>query len=486
MALDLKDQISELKKITWFPVRVDLQALIDCATDYLSDNESKPSCLSISLLGWGTYNRVYRLAFDNDIEIAASVSRSQQDDFNAQAKMSEIETMKFVRESGLYPDIHVPKVHAWDTTFNNPVGAPYVLMDVVPGETLRTIVDSNNLRGLDAMTPTQQLHVVKALAKLQASLCRPVPFSKLGSLVADPAGGAPTVGPMMTLGGTCLGGPYESAEELWRSLLEREMVTAVEEWSGLGDEDLSLMVGTNLTPHTFAELYQLLSSLIPHFKIPASYNSLVLHHPDIALRNILFDMKTLSSDHPIITGVLDWGGAQILPLMLSARYPEDLISNGGYPHTHPRFSLHEHWMTVPFDWTTIGDRQKWPKIYTAGGLLDLEPKLTSVVRQFYLRSYFSACFGEQMHLLHGDRSLPHATVFADAQYYLKFHELFVGGAHSWSLHGRWIRETYWRLRNRESQTTDRERELLIIGPNIYRGSIEGVVTDLTISEELPE
>lgn len=104
---DLTEQISKLRKKKWD----NLQGLVDCSTLYLSTaSGSCPSCLSISLLGRGSYNTVYRLVFNDDTQLAACVSNHDEEDFNVQAKQSEIETMKFVRESGLYPDIPVPSV----------------------------------------------------------------------------------------------------------------------------------------------------------------------------------------------------------------------------------------------------------------------------------------------------------------------------------------------------------------------------------------
>ena len=70
----------------------------------------------------------------------------------------------------------------------------------------------------------------------------------------------------------------------------------------------------------FSEVYQELSSLINHSKIPDKYSRLVLYHPDLALRNVLFEPHTFK-----ITGVIDWAGAQVLPLLLTAQYPDDLL-----------------------------------------------------------------------------------------------------------------------------------------------------------------
>lgn len=127
MAHDLTVQMSTLPRKKW----VNLQGLVDCATTHLSSAGSIPDCHSISFLGWGSTNTVYRLVFSDGTQLAASVCNRDEEGFDAQEKQSELETMKFVLESGLYPDIPVPKVHAWDHTFDNLAGAPYVLMDVV-------------------------------------------------------------------------------------------------------------------------------------------------------------------------------------------------------------------------------------------------------------------------------------------------------------------------------------------------------------------
>ncbi|GJJ09050.1 hypothetical protein Clacol_003272 [Clathrus columnatus] len=459
-----------------------LKRLIDCSVAHLSRPGSSQSCLSISLLGRGSYNTVYRLTFSDGTQLAASIANHDDEDFNAQAKQSEIETMKFVRESGLYPDIPIPKVHAWDTTFNNPAGAPYVLMDVVQGETLEGLKDDNGLHGLDTLPHIQQLSIVKTLAKLKASLSKPVPFDKIGSIAANSAKDGYFVGPLITFTQECLGGPFKSAHELWRSRLEHGILHAIEEWCKLENDQLSTSLSEpNCTPQTFAELFQLLSSLITHFMLPQSYDLLVLHHPDLALRNIFFDKKSFSSNQPKITGVIDWGGAQILPLMLTARYPDDLMTTTDEPFSRSGYS-DESWHSVPSDWTSIGDVTQWPQVFRGpGDPVDYTPRVSAMVRRFYLRTYFSACYAEQIHLLQKDASLYHATLFADAPYYLKFHETICGGWTSWVEHASWIRETYWRLRTLPGQGAGEES--LVIGPNVYRGSIVPVVRDLGIFEE---
>ncbi|RDB17536.1 hypothetical protein Hypma_001243 [Hypsizygus marmoreus] len=461
--MSLSEQITQLKKQKW----VDLHGLISCAMTHLS---TAGPCTSISLLGRGSYSHVYKLVFTDGNQIAASISNHDEEDFNPRAKCSEIETMRFVRDSGLYPDIPVPRVYAFDTTFNNPAGAPYVLMDVVQGQTLHHVSDDNNdLRGLDALPREQQLSIVRSLAKLKASLLKPVPFDTIGSITTT-AQGDHVVGPLMTITQRCLGGPFKSIEDLWRDRIEDSIIHALQEWSGEEkDDDLTFYLSDfHCTPQTFSEIVQLLSALIPHFTIPPPYTTLCLHHPDLALRNIFFDDTK-------ITGVIDWGGAQILPLLLTARYPDDIMSTADEPFERPGHP-DEDWHSVPNDWTSIGDRSQFPVAFRGkeSEPFDFAPRARAMVGRFYLRTYFSACIAETT------TDLSRATIFKDAPYYLKFHETVCGGWSAWVRHQAWIKETYWRLRLAGGQ-----EGMLIIGPNVYKGSVQALVRDLGALEEEP-
>ncbi|KAG6860081.1 hypothetical protein C0995_016080 [Termitomyces sp. Mi166 len=457
-----------MKKERW----VDLQGLVDCATAHLAISALPgPSCTSISLLGRGTYNIVYKLEFSDGTRLAASVSSLDEEDFDPKAKHSEIETMKFVRESGLYPDIPVPEIFAWDTTFTNLACAPYVLMELISGRTL-----ANDLNDL---SQPQQISYIKLLARLQASLSKPVPFDQIGSIAHGD--GQHVVGPLMTLTQRCLGGPYKSIGDLWRAQVEEQMVHALEKWCSAETDFLTPKSQPQCTPQMFAELFQLLSSLIPHFQPPKSYSPLVLHHPDLALRNILFDESSISSGDLKIAALIDWGGAQILPLMFTAKYPDDLRTTGEYPFTKPGWDENEDWDTVPCDWTSTGDPSQWPRAFGPGP--GHTPYVRACVSKFHLRTYFNTCYAEQLHALYGDANLARATLFRDATYYMKFHEVLCGYWKTWVRHKNWIRKTYWRLRIAGHEA--RGLEEVIIGPNIYCESAELPVCDLGIASEYP-
>ncbi|KAG6875008.1 hypothetical protein C0993_011212 [Termitomyces sp. T159_Od127] len=347
---------------------------------------------------------------------------------------------------------------------------PYVLMELIPGRTLAN--------SLNKLSREQRLSYIKSIARLQASLSKPLLFDRIGSI--EGGDGQHVVGPLMTLTQECLGGPYKSMEDLWRAQLEQQFLHVLSEWCSLEKDLFQSVSEPECTPQMFAELFQLLSSLIPHFQPPKSYLPLVLHHPDIAFRNILFDESSISTGDLKITGLIDWGGAQILP----AKYPDDLRTIGEDPFEKPGWDYNEDWYTVPCDGTSTGFSSQWPIAYGLGPEpIDYRPSVRGVINKFYLRAYFSVCYAEQLRTLHGDADLARATLFRDATYYMKFNEVVCGGWQNWVRHRTWIRETYWRLRM--VGHGGKESEELIIGPNMYLGSVEEPLRDLGIFGEYP-
>ncbi|KIK47317.1 hypothetical protein CY34DRAFT_9038 [Suillus luteus UH-Slu-Lm8-n1] len=436
MSKDLELQISALPKSPW----VNLSGLIDCATEHLS----KPTCQSIQLLGKGSCNTVYKLVFADDTEIAASVSVRDVENFNMLAKLSEIATMQFVRASSSYPGIQVPEVHTCESTFYNPAGAPYVFMDVIHGRKLDDLInDDNKLRGLDGMSNVQQLATIKALAKLQSALSAPVPFDKIGSITRG-GKGVSTLGPLFTITQQNLGGPYKSLLNFWRARLEH--------------------VIAQMHPSNFFRT--ILTSLLAHTPLRPS---------------IILPPFGLTPSRPRTPQrLIDWGGAQILPLILTAKFPDDLNSTGEDPCERPGIP-DEGWNTVPHDWTSFGDTSKWPNAFRGpNDQVDLTIRASAMIKRYYLRQHFGVCFAQENHDRYGDCDLGRAMLFAHAPYYLKFHEIVTGGWTALVDHAEWIRETYWRL---HALKKDGRSAALIVGPNVYRSSVEKSVLDLNTFEK---
>ncbi|KAF9035259.1 hypothetical protein BJ165DRAFT_659923 [Panaeolus papilionaceus] len=359
-------------------------------------------------------------------------------------------------------------------------------MDVAQGETLDKLesdVDPT-MRGFDALSTAEQIAVTKSLAKLKAALSKPVPFNKIGSLTFDNISGEIVVGPLTQLSlGKLRGGPFESVEALWRSYIEETMIMAMEKWPQRLKYDavpVQTIALDRCSPQKFSEFAQIVSALVQQFKIPSAYRTLVLHHPDLAFRNIFFDKQSLSTGEAKITGVIDWAGAKILPILLSAQFPEPLMTSCDYPY---EAIPGEYWFSVPHDWTCLGDTSKWPKKYSPGvvGCWDLTPSMTNAIRKFYLRGYFGTRYAEQLDVM-GDRNISHATIFSDAPFYLKFHEAISSGWRGWLLQEKWIRETYWRLK----ALPVRDDESLVLGPNVYWSTFRPNVLDLRDFEEVRE
>ncbi|KIJ44128.1 hypothetical protein M422DRAFT_208407 [Sphaerobolus stellatus SS14] len=461
----LHDEISSLRKPKW----ANLNALVQLASAALS----RSNCISISLLGRGSYNFVYKLVFKDGSDVAVSISKEREENFNVTAKLSEISTILYIQENQQhYHQIPVPKVYTWDLSFSNPIGAPYVFMDVVKGVSLNERRAPDGRKGLDSLYPSDQLKVVNTLAAIQASLSGPISFNQIGSICRTPEGRY-FIGELVNLQARSFGGPFSAIADLWYSVLEREVKIALEEWHNL-ENDVIPDSYHNGTPQKFGELLQTLSALIPYFAPPAVYTSLALHHPDLALRNILFDENDLTK----VTGVIDWGGAQILPLIFTAHFPDDLLSTGDEPCERPDFP-DESWRTIPHDWTSLGDTSTWPQVFRSeDDPVDLPAIGATMIKRYYLRQYFGACFSKHMKELHGDTDLSHATVFKDAPYYLKFHEVIMSGSDGWFLHEQWIRETFSRLK-----VTGAPTGKLVVGPNIYRESVEELIIDLGFMEQ---
>ncbi|KAJ3535005.1 hypothetical protein NMY22_g6684 [Coprinellus aureogranulatus] len=467
---ELEDQLSQLPKKR---DSIDLRGLISFATDERSKryetSDTALQCTSISFLGSGTFHYVYQLRFTDGTRLAASVTNDGEGSFSPNSFKSEIATMKFVRESGLYPGVPVPEVHAWDATFQNLVGAPFVLMDVVEGVHIDSAsFDKESEHGrlvtrFDILPAVQQRAIVKALARLQASLSKPLPYDRLGAMVLDPtAPGGYAFGPI--LGDDPDGVSSEdknarrresinSVQELWYAHLENQMDYALEHWCSL-ENDVVTVAGMpiRLSPQMFSDAYQKITALVPHFIPPKPYDTLVLHHPDIAFRNVFFDKESLASGSPKITGVIDWSGAQIRPLMLTATFPGDLMSNSTTPFAPARWGFPERephpfadwWLSVPYDWTSFSDVSKHEKV--DGSKERLTKSVSARIRRYHLRTHFSACYASQMYELHGDKDLARSTLFSDATYYLKFDEVVRSDVWAWGSYTPWIDETYWRLR----------------------------------------
>ncbi|KAJ1554621.1 Phosphotransferase enzyme [Nowakowskiella sp. JEL0078] len=449
----------------------------------------------------GTFKFVYQITFSDNSKYAVAVSRSYEEDFSLDAFESEVATMEYIRVSGLYPNVPVPKVYAFSLTFKNPVGAPYIIMDVVNGRVLRN-------EELNELPRDKQLLVVRRLAEIKSALSIPCGFSQIGCITYDNSRcecgnvegpqlektqswemqttddittreindigeqnvekkeGKFVIGPFLYLefDGINLenivqkSGPHNSLHDLWSCLLERASLFALENWTQLDNDNIVFMLGQQGTPQLFKELSISLASMVSRLSrsknIPQDYMTLCLHHSDFAIRNVMFDESFN------VCGVIDWSMTVILPVIVTSICPLDLHSTPDEPFkiSDP---LPDAWKLVSFDWTNLGDRNRYPTVFTVPRgtteqqQVDIARKVSEEISKFYLRSYFATCFTllykhhTHSSLAEGDMVIENRQecmehyglcLFIDAPIYLRLHEILMCGVHKWFEFSHWIRK----------------------------------------------
>lgn len=307
--------------------------------------------------GRGSHNSLYQLKFSDSTVCAASISNAPPKYFYPQIKLSEIATMQYLLQSPRYT-IPIPEVYGWDLTFDNPVGAPYVLREVVIGKNMAEDGRFYRLQSQDKMK------VIRELALVQAELSKPSEFTNIGSIYHRGKDKSEFyVGELISAacgedfpeedeGVVPSKGPYSSLPELWQARLERETLLAIRNWSSLSSDPsiTSLSPPSKTDPQQFGEVMQLLSGLTSLFTPPQELATLCIHHSDLAIRNVLFDEKTLK-----ITGVIDWEFAAVVPLVITGRFPNDLGWEGNeFARSLGKLgTAAEQWNHHYYDWTSL-------------------------------------------------------------------------------------------------------------------------------------
>lgn len=241
----------------------------------------------------GSYNLVYPLSFPDGRKWVARIPHPESTD--VPLMQSSVHTILLIREKTTIP---IPSIHAYDTSPNNELGMPYILMDFVEGVSLGHIWKDG-----DVVDDAARRHIFEQIAGYMSQL-NAFEFDKIGHLQYDEHSGAYSVGPYRRM-------TYSLRTE----------VTVVEE------------SGPFTTTHAFfSHLVQTLVNSPDHHKsifcllrllalsLPDSqYDGapFVLSHPDLDSQNVLVDPKTFN-----ITGFIDWDGAHIGPRLGGfARYP---------------------------------------------------------------------------------------------------------------------------------------------------------------------
>ncbi|KAI9820242.1 MAG: hypothetical protein M1827_005864 [Pycnora praestabilis] len=316
----------------------------------------KACCNSISVLGCGTFNKVFTLDFTDHTEILARI-KYDRTSVDMEVMESEVATIAFLQKHR--PNIPTPKILHWDSSHDNPSGRPFMLVKKLAG---LKVIDLPFFKHMSKRIPggsadSKVTTILNNIAKMHAELVRPLPYGGANGLPA------PQIGQLRLMkeswgyrAGTCDSetpvkiGPFVSSnynthrtldhyrqgpfDSLWNWFDGLEERSRRQLWIEAMPDPERKFARRNTRPHVeksenVNERVACQIDLAAILSVEGRKRTLPLHpaheesclwHTDLGLYNILCDPETLE-----ITGVLDWEDAMILPLVFAASTSPSLI-----------------------------------------------------------------------------------------------------------------------------------------------------------------
>ncbi|KZF19208.1 hypothetical protein L228DRAFT_224932, partial [Xylona heveae TC161] len=313
-------------------------------------------------LAEGGFSRVFLLTMDDGFEVIAKIPYS----FTVPKGLtteSEVATLDFLRSKG----IPVPRVYAYSSKSDNPVGTEYIIMEKAPGKPLEECWFT--------LTPKDRVRLVTSYVDIETKLFS-IPFGAYGSLYykdclpqnlqpglyapgmgdgVDGTGERFSIGPstdyMFWRGNRASldlhRGPWRNQLDYIRSIGIREL-----EWTRRFGKPLendfpqNNIVKGKVDPKLHLDLLDKYISISP-FILPedraSPMNTPTMRHPaDLTPSNIFV------SDSCEISCIIDWQHTTILPLLLTAGNPP-LFENpdSGPPKNLEKPSLPEDYASLP-------------------------------------------------------------------------------------------------------------------------------------------
>ncbi|KAG5650543.1 hypothetical protein H0H81_011872 [Sphagnurus paluster] len=238
---------------------------------------------------WGAYNLAYPITLPDGRKWLARIPFPEY--FDQPSMESAMCTLRLICEKTTIP---IPTIHAYDTSSENALGAPYILMDFAEGVSLDSVwldIDDDARR-----------RIFEQIAGHMSQLGR-FEFDKIGALCYDEASRTYSVGPCRR-------------QQLVNCSSDADMPVETRPMEDLGPFDtahgffahlVQSFVGTFAPAEKpFAYLTRMLALSLPD---PA-YDGppFVLSHPDFNPQNILVDPVTFE-----VTAFIDWDGVQVGP-----------------------------------------------------------------------------------------------------------------------------------------------------------------------------
>ncbi|PYI11943.1 phosphotransferase enzyme family protein [Aspergillus sclerotiicarbonarius CBS 121057] len=286
------------------------------------------SCVKITKLPEGAYNKTFLLVMDDGVEVIAKIPNPYIPQKFATA--SEVATLDFLRNE---LDIPVPRVFAWSSRTDQPVGVEYIIMERAPGRELNKL--------WSAMDISDRVDIVSQLVGIQTKIAA-VDFHSYGSLFyrEDIEDGlhVPGIVDRFCIGPSCevrfwegerrsmdqYRGPWTSSVAYAKDIARRERDWIMRFAKPRHPADPLRQSESQESPDCHAELLgkylEVVSYMIPSYE---GQNRSVLWHPDLHSGNIFVDKNRIVS-------IIDWQGCSSLPIFYACRIPKFLKINGPF------------------------------------------------------------------------------------------------------------------------------------------------------------
>ncbi|DAA78663.1 TPA_exp: Uncharacterized protein A8136_2448 [Trichophyton benhamiae CBS 112371] len=311
------------------------------------------SCTTIVKVSEGQNNKVFYLTMNDGREVVAKLPNP-----NAGRPRfitaSEVATVEFLRKVLHFP---VPKVHAWNSRPDNPVGAEYIIMEKQPGVVLRDVWTT--------MKGKQKASILQQVVEFERILAS-TKFTKIGALyykedLPTPERNSPLyvdgsgndvyspefeIGPTnhrsffdFGKGGLDIDrGPWPDITAYLEAIANREIACVnaglkyplFPEGLFYGPRQYQPTAGKKIS--ALNNYLKVLKYVLPENK---AVHESVLWHGDLHSRNIFVDPE----DPSRIVGIIDWQSASACPLFMQVTRPAFLDYNGPTPKELGRVSL---------------------------------------------------------------------------------------------------------------------------------------------------
>lgn len=259
------------------------------------------------LLG-GSYNRVIAVDCDPEESFIIRIPRVPNPTYDgsipypgspdsSSPRPTLHDRVRVLQHIGSNADVAVPRIVHYDLTENNPLGKPFEIQTKLPGVSLENVYQH--------FTPEQKrdmtIRIVDVIRKI--SLVR---FPSIGQLRSSSP--SDNDASLTTKSATVT---PESPNSTLRTYLLQKFTDKLYEYQSRND------------PFTHY-IRQLLLAVENAFKGYTSQGTICLLHPHLVPRNILVDIPPGSegaTDKYVISGVLDWDGAQAAPVEVAYTVP---------------------------------------------------------------------------------------------------------------------------------------------------------------------